>query len=361
MVGRASNLQPRFDSAVVAVTGVISTFLAAFVFEALTDRDWALQGWEWLEVIAFALLLSLAAVRVISFVLSQAETWLTTPRLRNGARVSEGRDALTHDTVDRAAIRDDIEGGRGASVAGVLGGALRGRELVRLVVPLRIRRPLGISLFRARTEFNLARRQALARVPSLAARDLVYDDWYYDKIDRQATELYNRLADTLVELRSPASVVDVGCGTGMILNRFADAGVLVRGIEGSSSAIARSPVRDRIVRANLERGVPRLGRFDVCFCIEVAEHLGRRSASRLVAGLTGLSDLVVFTASQGGGMGHLTIRPMSYWRELFALHGFSESPLTTTLLAAIADIPEPWYIHKDLVVFEKRPKPLETD
>jgi hypothetical protein len=52
-------------------------------------------------------------------------------------------------------------------------------------------------------------------------------------------------------------------------------------------------------------------------------------------------------------MGHLTIQPKSYWCKLFALHGFGESPLTATLLDAIADIPEPWYIHKNLTVFEK--------
>ena len=233
-------------------------------------------------------------------------------------------------------------------------GQATGRELARRVVPLQIRRPLGISLFHARVRFNLARRQALARLPFLAARDLVYDDWYYDKIDRKATELYNRLAETLVDIRSPASVVDVGCGTGIILKRFADAGVDVRGVEGSQSAIRRSEVGDRIVRANLEHGVPDLGRFDVCLCIEVAEHLSPRASSSLVAGLARLSDLVVFTASKGGGMGHLTIRPMDYWSKLFARHGFDESPLTATLLGAISDIPEPWYIHEDLVVFERR-------
>lgn len=285
------------------VAGVISTGLTAVAFEALTDRDWALRGWEWPKVLAAALVVTLGSFWVLSLLVST--------------------------------------------------GPLATRRAVHALLPLPIRRPVGISLFRARARFNLARRQALSRLPFLAARELVYDDWYYDKIDRGAPELYNRLADTLLHVRSPASVVDVGCGTGIMLKPFADAGVAVQGIEGSRSAIRRSPVGDRIVRANLERGVPDLGRFDVCLCIEVAEHLSPRSASPLVAGLVRLSDLVVFTASQGGGMGHLTIQPKSYWCKLFALHGFGESPLTATLLDAIADIPEPWYIHKNLTVFEK--------
>ena len=35
------------------------------------------------------------------------------------------------------------------------------------------------------------------------------------------------------------------------------------GVEGSHAAIERSQLGDRIVRANLERGVPNLGRFDL--------------------------------------------------------------------------------------------------
>ena len=240
-MGRASTVHPRVDSAVAAVTGVVATVLAAFVFEALTDRDWSLQGWEWPEVTAFALLLSVVAVWVISNVLARTETSRAPLRPRHGDRGGERREALGHGAFDQAAIPDDDTFRRAEEVAverprtlvtGETERTLRARELARRVIPLQVRRPLGISLFHARVRFNLARRQALARLPFLAARDLVYDDWYYDKIDRKATELYNRLAETLVDIRSPASVVDVGCGTGIILKRFADAGVDVRGVEG---------------------------------------------------------------------------------------------------------------------------------
>jgi SAM-dependent methyltransferase len=227
------------------------------------------------------------------------------------------------------------------------------RQALRLLVPLRVRRPVGIRVHRARSRANIARRAALSRLPYLAAREYVYDDWYYDKIDREAPALYQRLADAVLDLRSPASVVDVGCGTGIILARFAQAGVRIVGIEGSRAAIRRSDVRNDIVRANLEHGVPLLGRFDVAFCIEVAEHLSPGSAMPLVEGLTTMSDVVIFTASQGGGMGHLTVRPKSYWRELFATYGFEESRLTADLLDAIADIPEPWYVHENLMAFER--------
>ena len=166
----------------------------------------------------------------------------------------------------------------------------------------------------------------LGGMPFLRARDLVYDDRFYDGVDPGSAALYARLADSLVDLWAPLTVVDVGCGTGFLLERMAARGIEVRGIEGSRAAIARSRVADRIVRANLEHGVPPIGRFDLCLCMEVAEHLRPRTASQLVEGLTRLSDVVVFTAAQPGqpGVAHLNVQPVSYWQSIFESHGCAE-------------------------------------
>jgi hypothetical protein len=40
---RTSISRPGIDIAVISVTGVVATFLTAFLFEALTDRDWSVS------------------------------------------------------------------------------------------------------------------------------------------------------------------------------------------------------------------------------------------------------------------------------------------------------------------------------
>ena len=126
-------------------------------------------------------------------------------------------------------------------------------------------------------------------------------------------------------------------------------------MEGSRHAIEASPIRDRIVRANLEREVPNLGRFDVAICIEVAEHLPKRVAPALVEGLAAMSDRVLFTAAQPGqgGTHHVNEQPREFWLDLFARHGLRESPLGESLRADIGGIPEPEWMAQNLLLLAR--------
>jgi 2-polyprenyl-3-methyl-5-hydroxy-6-metoxy-1,4-benzoquinol methylase len=198
--------------------------------------------------------------------------------------------------------------------------------------------------------------QAASHLPFLFAKELIYDERFFETNEAEEA-MYRCLADVLFELVKPTSAVDVGCGPGLLLARLAEKGVSVRGVEGSRHAIRRSSVANRITRANLERGVPQLGRFDLCICIEVAEHLPKRAARKLVEGLTVLSDVVVFTAATPGqgGRHHVNEQPNSYWMALFQHCGFAHSSLAEDVRRKIADVPGPPWMHANLMAFQRDP------
>jgi SAM-dependent methyltransferase len=207
-----------------------------------------------------------------------------------------------------------------------------------------------------RARSSSAAKDLIARLPFLAAKELVYDRRFFETTDPHHVPMYTLLADSIVELEAPASVVDVGCGAGILLERFQERNVEIRGIEGSRHAIELSGVRDHILRANLEHGVPAVGRFDLACCIEVAEHLPARSAKGLVDGLTRLSDAVVFTAALPGqgGTHHVNERPHAYWEGLFARAGFErDNRRESELKERIAAIPEPAWMRMNLMVFRR--------
>ena len=74
------------------------------------------------------------------------------------------------------------------------------------------------------------------------------------------------------------SILDVGCGGGLLSDRMAEGGALVTGIDTSSDNIAAAKVRDRergfkinYLREDIDQ-IPN-GAFDVVVCMEVVEHV----------------------------------------------------------------------------------------
>jgi SAM-dependent methyltransferase len=126
-------------------------------------------------------------------------------------------------------------------------------------------------------------------------------------------------------VRDVRSVVDVGCGTGGWLASFKEAGVpRVLGLDGGAveEQLAIEPHEFRV--ANLEQDIDIDETFDLCICLEVAEHLTARAAPVIVRNICKLSDVVLFSAAipGQGGSHHHNERWPSYWIDLFASAGY---------------------------------------
>jgi SAM-dependent methyltransferase len=127
-------------------------------------------------------------------------------------------------------------------------------------------------------------------------------------------------------LVAPSSVVDFGCGEGIWLHRFADAGAAaVLGIDGSWARPRLQIPAHEFVEADLALRFPALGRrFDLAVCLEVAEHLPASRAPALVAALVAAAPTVLFSAAIPGqdGTNHVNCQWPAYWAELFGDHGY---------------------------------------
>ena len=119
----------------------------------------------------------------------------------------------------------------------------------------------------------------------------------------------------------PASIIDIGCGVGEWRNGHPDYTGVDYHIERADLLIPYGS----FIECDLNRmfiKVPRT--FDLCLCLEVAEHLKPSRAEDLVHFLCSLSDRVLFSAAipHQGGTGHVNERWQSYWAELFKRNGF---------------------------------------
>jgi predicted O-methyltransferase YrrM len=85
----ASLLRRQKDLIVTLLAGVLSVGIIAGLFEALTDRDWSLQGREWLDVFAIACVLVLIASWILFFAVSRLAPELERTRPRPQMVASE--------------------------------------------------------------------------------------------------------------------------------------------------------------------------------------------------------------------------------------------------------------------------------
>jgi SAM-dependent methyltransferase len=128
------------------------------------------------------------------------------------------------------------------------------------------------------------------------------------------------MAKTITERFQPKTVIDVGCGTGALLEAFGGLGCEARGLEYSEAALAYCRRRKLSVRKfNLEKDSPDEPRYDLATSFEVAEHLAPWAAKRYVGLLCALSPLVVMSAATPGqgGRDHINEQPQSYWIKKF--------------------------------------------
>lgn len=160
------------------------------------------------------------------------------------------------------------------------------------------------------------------------AHDVIYDsDYYANEVEGPAVRSAEAISQSIVQDLRPQTVVDVGCGTGALLEALRRKGCQVSGLEYSSAALQHCRSRNLDVRKfDLERDSPQGDRtFDVAISMEVAEHLPERISDRYVALLTALSGVIVFTAAPPGqgGNDHVNEQPSSYWISRFQALGFA--------------------------------------
>jgi SAM-dependent methyltransferase len=154
-----------------------------------------------------------------------------------------------------------------------------------------------------------------------------YDDNFFSAIEEVVLDSARVVVPILLELISPTSVLDVGCGRGAWLRAFEERGVKVlRGLDGTYVDSARLLVDPQCFTPMdlSSQSCTIAGRYDVALCLEVAEHLPAKFGDRLIEALTEAAPVVVFSAAVPGqgGIHHVNEQWPNHWTQRFAKRGF---------------------------------------
>jgi SAM-dependent methyltransferase len=188
--------------------------------------------------------------------------------------------------------------------------------------------------------------------------DIYTREWFEGDFKELRPEFYEA-ADALSEMWPPHhSVIDFGCGPGMLIERLRELGHHVVGYEGSQHGIdyASDAIRPSIIKADLTM-LRANGSADVVISTEVAEHLDARDADRFVELLcaSARTAIVITAAPPGqGGHHHVNCQPCEYWVEKFAANGWAYSPEETGALQGVwAGLQRLSHMQRNAMVFAK--------
>lgn len=175
----------------------------------------------------------------------------------------------------------------------------------------------------------------------------------------------NVILDILGLVVKPTRPIDVGCGIGTWLKVLRERGAKsCWGIEGVDLDLGQGI---HTLRADLENenhlALIRGNHYkdhDLAISLEVAEHLPKELADSFIFFLTGLSDLVLFSAAipWQGGHGHVNEQFIEYWAEKFDALGFVPIDMIRPMIWEDASVH--WWLRQNCVLFAKR-EVAETD
>lgn len=148
-------------------------------------------------------------------------------------------------------------------------------------------------------------------------------------VDPHIAKSCSIIATSIMEVFSPKSVVDVGCGSGLLLLNLTNQGVSCQGLEYSEAAINICIQRGlNVTKFDLEHNnMPAWIKADVVISTEVAEHLPKACADRFVEILCKLGNNIVMTAAEPDpnacNVDHVNEQPQKYWIDKIQAQGFN--------------------------------------
>ncbi|MBI4447205.1 MAG: class I SAM-dependent methyltransferase [Acidobacteria bacterium] len=185
---------------------------------------------------------------------------------------------------------------------------------------------------------------------------LLYDRQFFDEIQPGTSRSAAKVVPELIQLISPASVVDVGCGRGAWVAEFQRHGVTdVLGLDGDWVGRHHLSIQPELFLArDLKNPLSLNRKFDLAITLEVAEHLPPERGESFVSDLVDLAPVILFSAAipDSGGVGHVNERWPDYWAEIFAK--FDYIPFDYLRFKFWDDPQIEWWYRQNMILYIQR-------
>lgn len=184
---------------------------------------------------------------------------------------------------------------------------------------------------------------------------------YFKDLEEGSLRSARVVVPQVLELISPKSVIDFGCGSGAWLQVYREHGIEdICGVDGDyiNRDMLLFPA-DLFIARDLRKPIDLNRTFDLAVSLEVGEHLPSECAQTYIATLVRHSPIILFSAAipNQPGNDHINTQWPDYWADIFAAHGYVPVDYLRQGIWIDPDV-EYWY-SQNLLIFTT-PSCLET-
>ncbi len=152
----------------------------------------------------------------------------------------------------------------------------------------------------------------------------------------------------------PSSVIEFGCGVGAWGSVFIKNGISKYiGVDGSYINPDQLLFDESLFRTQDLNVSSFIEKFDLCICLETAEHIVKENARQLVSTLCKSANIIVFSAAipSQSGTNHVNEQWQTYWANIFREFGFEPDTQLREELWHKEKIS--WWYIQNLVTYKK--------
>jgi SAM-dependent methyltransferase len=171
------------------------------------------------------------------------------------------------------------------------------------------------------------------------------------------------VSEAIIDQFDPESVFDVGCGIGLHLKPFCDAGITANGIDEAKAAHENAviPTRHIDIMDMTEPYTPNR-QYDVVLCLDMLEYASRSQEDVFIATVAGVGDIGIVSVPLPR---YSTIRysreePKEYWVQQFDEYGMNYDAEATAELQERIDADEEAWVPEQLLVFRREETTRDT-
>lgn len=179
-----------------------------------------------------------------------------------------------------------------------------------------------------------------------------YDLEYFDSFSGSSRTSAEVIVPIVSRWVNPRSVIDLGCGPGIWLSVWREAGCEIRGVDGDWIDPRRLAIpREAFITHDLSTTYVPDRTYDLAMSVEVAEHLPPDAARPLIGALTAAAPVVLFSAAipHQPGRNHVNSQWPDYWAGLFAENGYVVIDALREMLWEDARVD--WWYQQNIMLF----------